>query len=64
MQTLSADHRNHLLKRLSDTKECEKLVGLWDRLHDVAEDNSPVPDEEIDPINRSYYALRIPCPYL
>jgi Fe-S-cluster containining protein len=33
-------------------------------LNDVAETATTVPDEELDPINRSYYALRIPCPYL
>ena len=41
-----------------------KREGLWDRLNDVAEAARSVPDEELDPINRSYYALRIPCPYL
>jgi Fe-S-cluster containining protein len=61
---LPIDRRTHLLNRLSDRKESLKREGLWDRLNDVAEANRPVPDEELDPINRSYYALRIPCPYL
>ena len=61
---LSADRRTYLLNRLSDTKDRVKRAGLWDRLNDVAEASRPVSDEELDPINQSYYALRMPCPYL
>ncbi|MEO8342036.1 MAG: YkgJ family cysteine cluster protein, partial [Nitrospirota bacterium] len=61
---LPTDRRMQLLHRLSETKDRVKQAGLWDRLNDVAEAATTVPDEELDPINRSYYALRIPCPYL
>ena len=61
---LPTDRRTQLLNRLSDTKDRLKQAGLWDQLNDVAEASKPVADEELDPINRSYYALRIPCPYL
>ncbi len=61
---LPTDRRALLLNRLSDTKNRLTRTGLWDRLHDLAGASSPVPDEELDPVNRSYYALRIPCPYL
>ena len=64
VEQLPTDRRTHLLNRLSDTKDRVKRAGLWDRLNDVAEASRPVPDEELDPINRSYYALKIPCPYL
>jgi hypothetical protein len=64
VEELPKDRRTLLLNRLSDTKERLKREGLWDRLADVAEATRPVPDEELDPINQSYYALRIPCPYL
>ena len=64
VEQLPTDRRTHLLNRLSDTKDRLEQAGLWDRLNDVAEASRPVPDEELDPINRSYYALRIPCPYL
>jgi len=64
VEQLPTDRRTHLLNRLSDTKDRVKRAGLWDRLNDVAGASRPVPDEELDPINRSYYALRIPCPYL
>lgn len=64
VEQLPTDRRTQLLSRLNDRKDSLKRAGLWDRLNDVAEANRPVPDEELDPINRSYYALRIPCPYL
>jgi len=64
MEQLPADRRTELLNRLSDSKRLLTREGLWDRLGEVAEASRPVPDEELDPINRSYYALRVPCPYL
>jgi Fe-S-cluster containining protein len=64
VEQLPMDRRTPLLNRLSDTKDRVKRAGLWDRLKDVAGASSPMSDEELDPINRAYYALRIPCPYL
>jgi Fe-S-cluster containining protein len=64
VEQLPPDRRTLLLNRLSDTKERLKREGLWERLNDVAETSKPVSDEELDPINQSYYALRIPCPFL
>lgn len=39
-------------------------AGLLPRLHAVAESTSPTTDEELDPLNREYYALRLACPFL
>jgi Fe-S-cluster containining protein len=64
VEQLPADRRSLLLTRHSRTKDRLVREGLWDRLNDVAEASRPVPDEELDPINQAYYALRIPCPYL
>jgi Fe-S-cluster containining protein len=61
---LPIDQQTHLLNRLHDTKDHLTRAGLWDRMNDVAEASRQVPDGELDPINQSYYALRIPCPYL
>jgi hypothetical protein len=33
-------------------------------MNDMAEASRLIADEELDPINQSYYALKIPCPYL
>lgn len=61
---LPTDRRTLVLTRLSNTKDRLSQTGLWEQLHDVAEAPSPLLDDELDPINRAYYALRIPCPYL
>jgi len=64
VEQLPTDRRTLLLHRLSETKDRMKHEGLWESLADVAEASSPVADEELDPINRAYYALKVPCPYL
>ncbi|MDH4187635.1 MAG: YkgJ family cysteine cluster protein [Nitrospira sp.] len=64
VEQLPEERRRPLRSTLSDTKERLTREGLWDRLQDVAEASNPIPDEELDPLNRAYYALRIPCPYL
>jgi Fe-S-cluster containining protein len=64
VEQLPPDRRTLLLDRLSETKNRMKHEGLWEPLTDVAEASEPVPDAELDPINRAYYALRLPCPYL
>lgn len=64
VEQLPENRRAHLLTRLSETKDRLTEAGLWDRLNSVAEADRPIPDEELDPLNRSYYAVRIPCPYL
>ncbi len=61
---LPEDRRIPLLNRISGTKDRLSREGLWGQLNDIAKASKPVLDEELDPINRSYYELRIPCPYL
>ena len=57
---LPEDRQIPLLNRISDTKDRLGREGLWGQLNDIAKASKPVPDEELDPINRSYYELRIP----
>ena len=64
VEQLPTDRRAQLRQRISTTKDRLTREAVWDRLNDVAEASRPMPDEELDPINRAYYALRIPCPYL
>ncbi|MDP1769642.1 MAG: YkgJ family cysteine cluster protein [Nitrospirota bacterium] len=64
VEQLPTDRRTQLQQRISTTKDRLTREAVWDRLNDVAEASRPMPDEELDPINRAYYALRIPCPYL
>jgi Fe-S-cluster containining protein len=64
VEQLPTDRRTQLRQRISTMKDRLTREAVWDRLNDVAEASRPMPDEELDPINRAYYALRIPCPYL
>lgn len=50
--------------RLEATKAWLQAEALLEPLNALAETTTPVGDEEFEPINRRYYALRIPCPFL
>ncbi len=64
VEQLPAERRDTLLRRVEEARGRLRENGLWDRLQSVAEATVPVPDEELDPLNRAYYALRLPCPFL
>ncbi|HEY5626852.1 MAG TPA: YkgJ family cysteine cluster protein [Nitrospira sp.] len=64
VEQLPADRRNRIGTRVADTTSLLKRQGLLDQLHAVADTTTPIPDEQLDPINRAYYALRHPCPFL
>lgn len=64
VRQLPVDRQTLLLSRLSDTKDRLIREGLWSQLNDTAEASTMAQDEELESINRSYYALRVPCPYL
>lgn len=61
---LPSDRREKLLQKIADTKSILRSRGLWDQLWAVAEAQTSIPDEGLDPVNRAYYALRHPCPFL
>jgi Fe-S-cluster containining protein len=64
VEQLPADRRAIVSKRLADSQMLLQAHGLWDRLWSVADARQAVSDEELDPLNRTYYALRHPCPFL
>jgi Fe-S-cluster containining protein len=64
VEQLPADRREKLASRLAETRASLETNTLWDRLQAVAEATEPVPDEDLEPLNRAYYALRLPCPFL
>ena len=64
VEQLPGDQRDRIFTRLAETKNVLQKQGLLNRLHDVANASKPIPDEELDPVNRAYYALRLPCPFL
>jgi Fe-S-cluster containining protein len=56
--------RQAIQRRLADTTARLEQAGLLAQLRQVAETDRPVTDEMMEPINRAYFALKLPCPYL
>jgi len=64
VEQLPEDRQAALRQKIAESKATLASHGLLDRLQDVADATTPIPDEQLDPINRAYYALRHPCPFL
>ena len=57
--------RQHVLRSRIDSSQARlHEAGLLTPLHDVAESQNPLTDDTLEPLNRAYYALRMPCPFL
>jgi Fe-S-cluster containining protein len=61
---LPEDRQAVLRQKFAESKATLASNHLLERLQEVADATTPIPDEELDPINRAYYALRHPCPFL
>jgi Fe-S-cluster containining protein len=64
IEQLPSDRREVLERKLQVTKAALASHGLLDRLQTVADAEHPIPDDQLEPINRAYYALRHACPFL
>jgi Fe-S-cluster containining protein len=64
VDNLPADRRHHIARRLTETKHRLEEHGLLDQLSAVAEGTEARSDEDFEPLNRAYYSLRMPCPFL
>ena len=64
IQALPDARRAETMKKLVDARVRLERTGLLTRLTDIAETTKPLTDEEMEPVNREYYALRMPCPFL
>ena len=56
--------RARLLAQLDLANQRLAKAGLLKQLIALSESTHPVSDEAIEPLNRAYYALRMPCPFL
>jgi len=61
---LPPQRRQALSQRMAQTRSRLEQAGLLARLTEIAETERQRTDEEFDAINRDYYALRLPCPFL
>jgi Fe-S-cluster containining protein len=64
VEQLPEDRRIVIEQKLHASKGELAAHGLLDRLQAVADTEIPISDHELEPINRAYYALRHPCPFL
>ncbi len=61
---LDQKERNRLLAQLDLAHQRLAKAELLKQLTSLADSENPVTDEAIEPLNRAYYALRMPCPFL
>lgn len=64
VRSLPDERRRRIAERLAQAKSRLLAQGLWQRLVELGETGEPPEDEALEPINRAYYALRLPCPFL
>lgn len=56
--------RARLRKRLDRTVAALEGAGLRSKLQALTEASRPISDDELEPLTRTYAALRLPCPFL
>ncbi len=64
MDRLEQPERERLLSKLDLAQQQLARAGVLQQLSALAESPDPISDEAIEPLNRAYYALRMPCPFL
>ena len=64
VDALPEARRKMLRDKLNEAHARLENAGLLTRLAALAETGTPLSDEDMEPLNRAYYALRIACPFL
>ncbi len=64
IHALSEPRRLATLNKIAEARARLEQADLLTRLTQVAETEQQLSDEEIEPLNREYYALRMSCPFL
>lgn len=64
IERLEQPERERLLAKLDLAQQQLARAGVLKQLSALAESSDPPSDEAIEPVNRAYYALRMPCPFL
>lgn len=61
---LPEEQRQTILNKVAEANTKLEQAGLLGPLTALAETDRPLTDEDFEPLNRDYYALRMPCPFL
>ena len=64
VEALPSIKKKPLLERFQSAQKTQREAGLEEGLHRLAFSEDQVTDDELEPLNRAYYAIRIPCPFL
>lgn len=64
IERLPAEQRSRLEARVDGARLSLQEAGIWEQLEAVSESTVALTDEELEPVNQAYYALRLPCPFL
>ncbi|MBH0203737.1 MAG: YkgJ family cysteine cluster protein [Nitrospira sp.] len=58
------DHQERIGARFSEVKSRLLSQSLWQRLSELCNAPGQPSDDALEMVNREYYALRLPCPFL
>lgn len=64
VEALPSLKKERLLERFQTAQQTLREAGLEEGLQRLAFSEDQVTDEELEPLNRAYYSLRMPCPFL
>ena len=64
MRAWPEPRRQAVLARMRDARDRLDSAGLLSALQNFAEAPQQLSDEQFEPVNRAYFALRLPCPFL
>ena len=64
IKDLPQDHQSRIKENLAQTKKRLQNAGLLTALKDLADSPRQHSDDDLDSLNRAYYALRLPCIFL
>jgi Fe-S-cluster containining protein len=64
IHTLPQEHQDRIKQNLAQTHLRLQMAGLLSTLQDLANSPRQQTDEDLDSLNRAYYALRLPCIFL
>ena len=64
VEALPSPKKERLLERFQAAQKTLREAGLEEGLQRLAFSKDQGTDEELEPLNRAYYALRMPCPFL
>jgi Fe-S-cluster containining protein len=64
VKSFPAERRKVVLSRIDAIQNTLRARKIFEPLHDLTHSSRQFRDEDIEPLNLAYYALRMPCPFL